>query len=97
MAIHFDNQTSCILIQLVSVIDIIWFMWHVNGENRIQSMMPMKYFETQQAITEILKGKNVALKTDAWTSIAKVGYVTCTIHFIEPMTWTLHDFSLGKF
>jgi hypothetical protein len=27
----------------------------------------------------------------------KVGYVTCTIHFIEPMTWTLHDFSLGIF
>jgi hypothetical protein len=59
--------------------------------------MSMKYFETLQAITAILKDKNFALTTDAWTSIAKVVYVTCTIHFIEPMTWTLHDFSLGIF
>jgi hypothetical protein len=59
--------------------------------------MSMKYFETLQAITAIVNGKNFALTTDAWTSIAKVGYVTCTIHFIEPMTWMLHDFSLGIF
>jgi hypothetical protein len=69
----------------------------VIGQDRIRSLMSMKYFETLQAITAIVKGKNFALTTDAWTSTAKVGYVTCTIHFIEPMTWTLHDFSLGIF
>jgi uncharacterized protein with PQ loop repeat len=37
------------------------------------------------------------LTTDAWTSISKIGYVTCTVHFLEPKTWTLHHFSLGIF
>ena len=65
------------------------------GEDRIRNLLSMKFFETQQNIIKILKGKNVALTTDAWTSIAKEGYVTCTLHFIEPLTWTLHYFSLG--
>jgi len=69
----------------------------VIGEDKIRSLMSMKYFETMQSITKIVKGKDVALTTDAWTSIAKEGYVTCTLHFIEPLTWTLHDFSLGIF
>jgi hypothetical protein len=41
--------------------------------------------------------QDVALTTDAWTSIAKEGYVTCTIHFIKPKTFSLHHFSLGIF
>jgi len=69
----------------------------VIGEDKIRSLMSMKYFETMQSITKIVKGKDVALTTDAWTSIAKGGYVTCTLHFIEPLTWALHDFSLGIF
>jgi hypothetical protein len=69
----------------------------VIGEDKIQSLMPMKYFETMQSITKIVKGKDVSLTTNAWTSIAKEGYVTCTLHFIGPLTWTLHDFSLGIF
>ena len=48
-------------------------------------------------ITKILKGKDVALTTDAWTSISKEGYVTATVHFVEPQTWKLHTFSLGIF
>jgi hypothetical protein len=67
------------------------------GEDKVRSLLSMKYFETQQDITNILKGKYVALTTDAWTSIAKEGYVTCTLHFIEPLTWSLHYFSLGIF
>jgi len=31
--------------------------------------MSMKYFETLQAITAIVKGKNFALTTDAWTQL----------------------------
>lgn len=67
------------------------------GEDKVRSLLSMKYFETQQDITNILKGKNVALTTDAWTSIAKEGYATSTLHFIEPLTWSLHYFSLGIF
>jgi hypothetical protein len=43
-------------------------------------MMSNKYFDTKHAVAEILKGKDVAHTTDAWTSIAKEGYVTCTLH-----------------
>ena len=67
------------------------------GQEKVRKLLSMKFFETQQDIIKILKGKNVALTTDAWTSIAKEGYVTCTLHFIEPLTWTLHYFSLGIF
>jgi hypothetical protein len=49
----------------------------VIGEDKIRSLMSMKYFETMQSITKIVKGKDVTLTTDAWTSIAKEGYVTC--------------------
>jgi hypothetical protein len=67
------------------------------GEDKVRSLLSMKYFETQQDITNILKEKNVALTTNAWTSIAKEGYATSTLHFIEPLTWSLHYFSLGIF
>jgi len=69
----------------------------VIGFDKIRTLMSNKYFDTMHAVTKILKGKDVALTTDAWTSIAKEGYVTCTLHFIEPKTWTLHHFSLGIF
>ncbi len=34
------------------------------------------------------------MTTDAWTSITKAGYVTCTIHFIDQDTWKLHSMVL---
>ncbi len=57
----------------------------------------MKHFKTMQSITKILQGKDGSLTMDAWTCIAKENYITCTLHFIEPLTWTLHDFSLDIF
>jgi hypothetical protein len=69
----------------------------VIGFDKIRTLMSNKYFDAMHDVSTILKGKAVALTTDAWTSIAKEGYVTCTIHFIEPKTWTLHHFSLGIF
>jgi hypothetical protein len=30
-------------------------------------------------------------------SLSQDGYVTCTLHFIEPLSWTIHSFSLGIF
>jgi hypothetical protein len=67
------------------------------GPDKIRSLLSDKYFDSLQKISNIVKGKNVSLTTDAWTSITKEGYVTCTLHFIEPKTWTLHHFSLGIF
>jgi hypothetical protein len=37
------------------------------------------------------------MTTDAWTSITKTGYVTCTIHFIDQDTWKLHSMVLGLY
>jgi hypothetical protein len=54
----------------------------------------MKHFKTMQSVLICVKGNDVSLTTDAWTSIAKEGYVTCAMHFIEPLTWMLHDFFL---
>jgi hypothetical protein len=69
----------------------------VIGYDKIRTLMSNKYFDTMHAVTKILKGKDIALTTDSWASIAKEGYVTCTVHFIEPKTWTLHHFSMGIF
>jgi len=69
----------------------------VIGYDKIRTLLSNKYFDTMHAVTKILKGKDIALTTDAWTSIAKEGYVTCTVHFIEPKTWMLHHFSMGIF
>jgi hypothetical protein len=48
-------------------------------------------------IKSILKGVNVCITTDAWTSCNNVTYITCTCHFIHPKTWMLYHFSLGLF
>ncbi len=69
----------------------------VIGEDKIRTLISNKYYDTMHAIIKILKGKNVVLTTDAWTSISKEGYATATIHFIEPQTWKLHNLSLGIF
>jgi hypothetical protein len=50
-----------------------------------------------QKMILILKGGNFALTTYAWTSIAKTGYVMCTVHFIGRDTWMLHSMALGLF
>jgi hypothetical protein len=37
------------------------------------------------------------LTKDAWTSITKTGYITCTIHFIDQDIWKLHSLVLGLY
>jgi hypothetical protein len=67
------------------------------GYDKIRKLMSTKYYDSVNTITSILKNKSASLTTDAWTSIAKEGFVTYTMHFIEPKTWTLHHFALGIF
>ena len=45
----------------------------------------------------ILKGRHFSFTTDGWTSVANVGYVTCTAHFIDPASWKLHSIAIGLF
>jgi len=69
----------------------------VIGYQKIRNLLSAKYYDAVHFIKRAVKGKHVSITTDAWTSIAKEGYVTCTMHLIEPTTWTLHHFSLGIF
>jgi len=56
-----------------------------------------EYNITQKKIKVILKGKYFSITTDGWTSFANVGFVTCTSHFINQETWTLHLIFMGLF
>ncbi len=67
------------------------------GSNWLSQWLKMEYHEVQAKLIVILKGQYFALTTDAWTSIAKVGYVTCTLHFIDHETWKLHSMVLGLY
>jgi len=69
----------------------------VIGYQKICNLLSAKDYDAVHFIKQAVKGKHVSITTDAWTSIAKEGYVTCTMHLIEPTTWTLHHFSLGIF
>jgi hypothetical protein len=44
-----------------------------------------------------LKGRHFSFTTDGWTSLANVGYVTCTAHFIAPASLKLHSIVMGLF
>ncbi len=69
----------------------------VLGRDRLGRLLKNEYYVTQHKLIVILKGKHYALTTDAWTSIAKVGYVTCTAYFIDRDTWKLHSMVLGLY
>ena len=44
-----------------------------------------------------MKGAHVSITTDAWTSCNDVTYITCTAHFVHPVTWVLHHMPLKIF
>lgn len=65
------------------------------GSDRLSRLLKTEYHAIQLKLIAILKGKYFCITTDSWTSIAKVGYVTCTVHFIDQDTWKLHSMVLG--
>jgi hypothetical protein len=65
------------------------------GRDNIGWMVTREYHTIQQKLIVAFKKRHFALTTDAWTSIAKTGYVTCTAHFIDRDTWMLHSLVLG--
>jgi len=67
------------------------------GSDRLSCLLKTEYHVIQSKLIVIFKGSYYAITTDAWTSIAKVGYVTCTVHFIDQVTWTLHSIVLGLY
>jgi hypothetical protein len=69
----------------------------VLGRDRNGRLLKEEFHVCHQKLVRILKGKYFSLTTDAWTSIAKTGYVTCTAHFIDKDTWVLHNIVLGLY
>jgi hypothetical protein len=67
------------------------------GSDRLYRLLKSEYHLVQAKLVVSLKGRQYALTTDAWTSIAKVGYITCTVHFIDHDTWKLHSLVLGLY
>jgi hypothetical protein len=53
------------------------------GSDRLCHLLKSEYHLVQAKLVVTLRGRQYALTTDAWTSIAKVGYVTCTAHFSD--------------
>jgi hypothetical protein len=60
-------------------------------------MLQTKYVVTQQKIKGIIKDRYFVITTNSWTSTANHGYVTCTAHFVNKDTWTLHSLVSGIF
>jgi hypothetical protein len=67
------------------------------GHDKIGRMVSHEYHTIQQKLIVAFKRRHFALTTDAWMSIAKTGYVTCTAHFIDRDTWMLHSLVLGLY
>jgi len=67
------------------------------GRDKIRDLLSEEYALAKKQIAIILKGKHFAFTTDGWTSLANVGYVTCTAHFIDRSTWKLHSLVLGLY
>ncbi len=67
------------------------------GKDKLRSLLNEQYIMTQTKVKMIMKGRSFAFTTDGWTSLANIGYVTCTAHFIDTVTWKLHSMVLGLF
>ena len=64
---------------------------------KLTTLVKEKYHSTLLKLKQILASRDFAVTNDAWTSIAQNGYVTCTCHFIDRPSWTLHSLVMGLF
>jgi hypothetical protein len=67
------------------------------GLYKLQGLLSKEAACARSKMKSILKGADVCITTDAWTSCNNVTYITCTCHFVHPETWILHHFPLGLF
>ncbi len=67
------------------------------GVHKLQSLLSMEAALMRVKLRSVLKGVNISITTDAWTSCNNVTYIACTAHFIDPKTWLLHHMPLGVF
>jgi hypothetical protein len=67
------------------------------SRDKLQTLLSEEYTITKSKLKMILKGRHFSITTDGWTSLANVGYVTYTAHFIDPANWKLHSIVMGLF
>ena len=67
------------------------------GRNKLQGLLSKEAAFMKVELRSILKGAHVSITTDAWTSCNNVTYITCTAHFVHPVTWVLYHMPLGIF
>jgi hypothetical protein len=67
------------------------------GLYKMQGLLSTEATCARVKLRYMLKGVDVCLTTDAWTSCNNVTFITCTVHFVHPKTWVLHHFPLGLF
>jgi hypothetical protein len=60
-------------------------------------LLKTEYHAIQYKLIAVFKGRHFSMTMDAWTSIAKVGYVMCTVNFIDQETWKLCSIVLGLY
>ncbi len=69
----------------------------IMGVSKITRLLKIEFHAIKAKLIAVFKGKHFAMTMDAWTSITKTGYVTCTIHFIDQDTRKLHSMVLGLY
>ena len=67
------------------------------GVNKLQTLLSNETALMRVKLRSVLKGVQVSITTDAWSSCNNVTYITCTAHFIHQKTWVLHHMLLGIF
>lgn len=67
------------------------------GISKLQNLLSMETALMRVKLRSALKGVQVSITTDAWTSCNNVTFITCTAHFIQPKAWLLHHMPLGIF
>jgi secreted trypsin-like serine protease len=67
------------------------------GKDKLRTLLSEEYTITKNKLKMMFKGRYFSFTTDGWTSLANVGYVTCTAHFIDQASWKLHSVVMGLF
>ena len=67
------------------------------GREKVRLLLTREAASVRIKLKEILDGRFWCGTTDCWTSCNNITYVTCTAHFVDKNTWTLHHFPLGIF
>jgi hypothetical protein len=65
------------------------------SRDKLQILLSEEYTIAKSKLKMKLKGRHFSFTTDGWTSLANVGFVTCTAQFIDLAIWKLHSIVMG--